>query len=151
MSVVATRRPTGVTSPRTEFFPSLRDEMERYFSEFWNGEPGWVGMPAPALDLSETDKTVEVRLDIPGMKAKDLSINLSQNVLTVSGERSEEKEEKGKKYLRVERKSGAFSRSFTLPCPVEEDEVAAEYKDGVLTITLPKTEKAKTRRIDVKG
>ena len=72
-------------------------------------------------------------------------------MLTVSGERKEEREEKGKTYHRVERRVGSFSRSVTLPCPVREDAVDAQYKNGILTIKLPKTEEAKARKITVKG
>ena len=85
----------------------------------------------PALDLSETDTAIEVRMDLPGITAKDIDIQVSGNVLTVSGQRKEEKEEKGKTFHRVERRYGSFSRSVTLPCAVEESEVAAEYHDGV--------------------
>ena len=90
-------------------------------------------------------------MDIPGMEAKDIDIQVNANVLTVSGERKEEREEKGKTYHRVERRVGAFSRSVTLPCPVKEDAVDAQYKNGILTIKLPKTEEAKARKITVKG
>ena len=104
------------------------------------------------MDVSETDKAVEVRLDVPGINPADVDIQLSSGTLTVRGERKEEEEEKDKdrNYHRVERRCGSFSRTVTLPCSVREDEAAAEYKDGVLTITLPKSEEAKTRRIKVK-
>jgi HSP20 family protein len=102
------------------------------------------------LDLSETDTAVETKMDLPGVKPEEIEIQLNGNVLTVSGERKEEQEEKGKTYHRLERRVGNFSRSMTLPCPVEEDEVAASYKDGVLSITLPKTDEAKTRKIKIK-
>lgn len=130
----------------------LLEEFEDAVGRLWEGrEDGWsFGYNVPTLDVSETDKSVEVKLDLPGIKAKEIEIQLNGNVLTVSGERKEEKEEKGKTYHRVERRSGTFSRSITLPCAVQEDEVAAEYHDGVLTVTLPKTEEAKTRRIPVK-
>ena len=89
-------------------------------------------------------------MDVPGMTAKDIDIHLNQNVLTVSGERVEEHEKKGRSFHRTERRMGCFSRSLTLPCPVIEDEVAAEYKDGVLTITLPKSKDSQARKIEVK-
>ena len=104
----------------------------------------------PSLDLSETDAALEVRMDIPGMEAKEIDIQVNGNVLTVSGERKEEREEKGKTYHRVERSVGAFSRSITLPCVVKESAVDAQYKNGILTIKLPKTEEAKSRKITVK-
>jgi HSP20 family protein len=90
-------------------------------------------------------------MDIPGMEAKEIDIQVNANVLTVSGERKEEHEEKGKTYHRIERRVGSFSRSITLPCPVKEDAVEAQYKNGILAIKLPKTEEAKARKILVKG
>jgi HSP20 family protein len=101
------------------------------------------------LDLSETDQTFEVRLDVPGVNPKEIDIQLNANMLTISGERSEEKEEKGKTYHFVERSFGSFSRSVSLPSPVKEDAIEARYKDGVLTVTLPKTEEAKSRKIAI--
>jgi HSP20 family protein len=117
------------------------DEDEGWFSEAM----------VPALDLSETDTAIEVRMDLPGITAKDIDIQISGNVLTVSGQREEEKEEKGTTFHRVERRYGSFSRSVTLPCAVVESEVAAEFHDGVLAIKLPKTEESKAHKIKVKG
>ena len=115
-------------------------------------DEGWfTGALVPALDVSETDTAIDVRMDLPGITAKDIDIQVNGNLLTVSGERKEEKEEKGKTFHRVERRYGNFSRTVTLPCAVIESEVAAEYKDGVLTIKLPKTEESKTHKIKVKG
>ena len=104
----------------------------------------------PSLDLSETPTTIEVRMDVPGIKAEEIDIQLANGVLTVSGERKEEKEEKGKTFHRVERHYGSFSRSVTLPSTVAEDKVDAQYHDGVLTVTLQKTEEAKSKKIKVK-
>jgi HSP20 family protein len=131
----------------------LRQDLHDLLSEMspQMGE-GWLTTDfATALDVAETDKTVEVRMDAPGIKAADIDIRLNNNVLTISGEKKEEKEEKGKTYHRVERSVGTFSRSITLPCPVNEDKIDAQYRDGVLTVTLPKTEEAKTRKIQVKA
>jgi HSP20 family protein len=126
--------------------------MEDLVSRFWgDGEEAWpTGRLIPSVDLSETPKALEVRVDLPGVKPKEIDIQVSGNLLTISGEKKEEKEEKGKTFHRIERYSGSFSRTMALPCAVNEDEVAAEYHDGVLTITLPKTEEAKTRKITVK-
>jgi HSP20 family protein len=131
----------------------LLEEVEDLIGRVWEGrEDGWsFGYEVPSLDIAETDRTVEAKLDLPGVKPKEIDIQLNGNMLTVSGERKEEKDEKGKTYHRVERRCGNFSRSITLPCAVQEDEVAAEFRDGVLTITLPKTEEAKTRKIAVKS
>ena len=132
---------------------SIREEMQDLISRTF-GEEGdlWsVDRITPSLDLAEADNALEVRMDIPGMEAKDIDIQVNANVLTVSGERKEEREDKGKTYHRVERRVGAFSRSVTLPCPVKEDAVDAQYKNGILTIKLPKTEEAKARKITVKS
>ena len=96
--------------------------------------------------FSETDTAIEAKLDLPGVKPEEVEIQLNGNVLTISGERKEEEEEKGKTFHRVERRVGQFSRSMSLPCPVEEDEVAASYKDGVLTIMLPKNRRSKNAK-----
>jgi HSP20 family protein len=126
------------------------DDMLSRISEDWNGE--WLARPSvPSLDVSETAETVQVRMDVPGIEAKDIDIEITGNMLHVSGERKEEKEEKGKTWHRIERKTGSFARSVTLPSAVKEDKVEAAYKDGVLTITLPKTEEAKTHKVKIKG
>jgi HSP20 family protein len=131
----------------------IREEMGDLLSRLWgNGEEAWFGgMLAPSVDLSETDNALEVRMDLPGIKASEVDIQLNNNVLTISGERKEEKEEKGRTFHRVERRSGSFARSLTLPTAVAEEKVAAEFHDGVLKITLPKTEESKAHKIKVKG
>ena len=149
-----TRRPNGL-APIWSRDPwnALRDEMSELRSRFFGEDDGgWLaGAVAPSLDLAETDTTVEVRMDIPGVKSKDIDIQLNGNLLTVTARREEEKEEKGRTFHRIERHSGQFSRSLTLPAPVIESEVAAEYRDGVLSITLPKTDESKAHKIKVKG
>lgn len=151
--------PRSLTPRRSQASPSwteprrgLLEEMEQLVGRMWDdADGGWFqGRGTPSLDLSETDTAVEVKVDVPGMKAEEIDIQFHGNMLTVSGEHEEEKEEKDKTYHRVERRKGRFSRAVSIPCPVEEDEVAAEYKDGVLNITLPKTEEAKARKITVK-
>jgi len=136
-----------------EGLSTLRNEMENLLSNIFEEESdGWFGGTLkPSVDLSETDNAVEVRMDLPGVKAEEINIHINNNLLTVSGERKEEKETKDKTYHRVERRTGSFSRSFGLPCAVAEDEVAADYQDGVLNITLPKAEEAQGRKIKVKG
>ena len=151
----------GMLAPRRSFLPSLFreprrgviEDVENLMSRLWEeGEDGWsFGRGAPLIDISESEAAIEAKLDLPGVKPEEIEIQLNGNVLTISGERKAEKEEKGKTYHCVERRTGSFSRSFSLPCPVEEDEVAAEYHDGVLTVALPKTEEAKTRKIKVKS
>jgi HSP20 family protein len=142
---VATRRP--------QTLKTMRDDMEEMFGRLW-GEPrdGWMvgGITAP-LDVAETDNAFELRLDAPAMKPQDFDIDVHGNVVTVRGERKEEKEEKGKTWHRVERRTGQFARTVTLPCNVNADEVAAEYTGGVLVVKLPKTEEARPKKIAVKG
>jgi HSP20 family protein len=134
-------------------FRALQDEMDDLIGQFeteWNGDlPSRV--TAPSLDLSETDDSLQVRMDMPGIKADDVNIEVTGNTLRVTGERKEEKEEKGKTYHRVERRYGKFARALSLPCAVKEDKIEAECRDGVLTVTLPKTEPSRTKKIKVKG
>ena len=138
---------------RQGLLPTFREEMDELFGNFLSeAGNGWLlGQTIPAIDLSETESTFEVRVDVPGIKPGDLDILLTGNTLTISGQRKEEYEEKGHTLYRAERRSGAFSRSITLPNSVKEDHVDAQYHDGVLTITLQKTEEAKTRKIKVKS
>ena len=105
---------------------------------------------SPVVDITEDEKEYVVKAEIPEMKKDDIKINVHDNVLSISGERKYEKEEKGKKYHRVERAYGSFMRSFTVPEDADGSKVSAEYKDGVLKVHLPKTEKAKTKAIEVK-
>ena len=154
MSTGLTKNARGLRNLfRRDPFLSMRDDFEQLFSrlsaEVDGG--GLVGEIVPSLDLSETDKTVELRADLPGLKAEDIDIQVSQNTITVSGERKEEKEEKGKSWHRVERKYGAFSRTVALPCEVDQEKIDANYKDGVLTVTIPKGPGAQTRKVKVKS
>jgi HSP20 family protein len=135
-------------SPLTTVREEMDDLMNRVLGE---GEEMWpFGRIAPSLDLAETDRAIEVRLDVPGVDPKDIEVQLNSNLLTVSGHRKEEKEEKGTTYHRVERRSGTFSRSISLPCPVKEEAIVAKYRHGVLAITLPKMEEAKAKKIEIR-
>lgn len=137
-----------VTDPWT----AMRQEMNELISNVWGGNGNALSASfAPALDIAEKDNSFELHMDVPGMEAKDLDIQVQGNTVTVSGSRKEEKEEKGKTFHRVERRSGSFSRTITLPCDVTAKEVAAEYTNGVLNVVLPKCEKAKPNKITVKG
>jgi HSP20 family protein len=104
---------------------------------------------APSVDVSETDGEYQIKAEIPDVKKEDVKVTLEEGVLTIQGERRFEKEEKGKKYHRVERSYGSFVRSFTLPDLVDEANVKAEFKDGVLNLKLPKSEKVKPKAIEV--
>lgn len=105
---------------------------------------------SPLVDISEDDKEYVVKAELPEMKKEEIKISVHDDVLSITGERKYEKEEKGKKYHRVERSYGSFMRSFTLPEDADGSKVHAEYKDGVLTVSLPKSEKAKPKSIEVK-
>lgn len=155
MSTTLSRRLSRAMQPLfgADPFAGLQKEMDDLLSRFqadWGGE-GLPAISVPAADLSETDDALQIRMDMPGLKAEEINIEVSGNTIRVSGEHKEEKEEKGKTYHRVERRSGSFARALTLPAAVKEDKVTAECKDGVLTITLPKTETAKTHRVTVKA
>jgi len=136
-------------------FRSLQEEMEEMlnrFSERWNGEGALAERVfVPSLDLSETEGEVQLTVDVPGMKPEEIDIEVTGQTVRIRGEHKEEKEEKGRTFHRIERRSGSVFRSVELPCAVKEDKVAAEYKDGVLKVTLPKSEEAKSHKVKVKA
>jgi HSP20 family protein len=104
----------------------------------------------PTVDISETEAEYLIKAELPEVRKEDVKVTVENGVLTLQGERRQEKEEKGKRFHRVERSYGSFVRSFTLPESVDESFVKAEYKDGVLNLHLPKSEKVKPKAIDVK-
>lgn len=104
----------------------------------------------PSVDISETEGEYQIKAEIPDVKKEDVKVTVEDGVLTIQGERKYEKEEKGKKYHRIERSYGSFVRTFSLPDVIEEEKVKAEFKDGVLNLHLPKSEKAKPKAIEVK-
>jgi HSP20 family protein len=131
---------------------SLRDELDRVFesplTELARGShwmSGWV----PALDVYEDKENFVVKAELPGMKREDIEVSLHEVSLSISGERKSETKHEDAETHRAERFFGRFQRTLTLPAAVAADKVKAEYKDGVLTVTLPKTEEAKPKRIDV--
>ena len=145
------------TSGRGDVFQSLQREIDRVFTDFGRGFPtmkGWApSLNGLRLNLSETDKTIEVTADVPGVEPKDISVELHDGVLTIKGEKSAEKDEKNKDYHLFERTYGAFERAVALPAEVDADKVAANFDKGVLTVTLPKLPGAaeKVRKIEVKS
>ena len=151
MNIVKWQRPT-VTWPSFGRLSDLRDEIDRLFesplSELTRTSQllsGWT----PALDVYENKDNFVVKAELPGMKKEDIEVSLHDGSLSISGERkTESKHEEGEVY-RAERFFGRFQRTVTLPTTVAADKVQASYKDGVLTITLPKTEEAKPKKIDV--
>jgi HSP20 family protein len=132
----------------------MSDRLNRMFSRpalpRTNGKETMVVADwVPSVDVSETDGDYQIKAEIPDVKKEDVKVTVEDGVLTIQGERMQEKEEKGKKYHRVERSYGSFVRSFTLPDLVDEEKVKAEFKDGVLNLHLPKSEKAKPKAIEV--
>ncbi len=101
------------------------------------------------VDIKETPDAVVIYAEIPGISREDISLSYNNNVLTIRGERKNELREEGASYIKVERKYGSFSRSFSLDVPIEQEAIKACYKDGMLEITLPKKEQAKTREIEI--
>jgi HSP20 family protein len=104
---------------------------------------------APNVDITETDTAYLIKGEIPGINKEDVKVNIENGMITMSGERKQEKEEKGKKYHRIERSYGSFMRSFRLPDSVDESAIRAEFRDGMLNVTLPKSTQAKSKAINV--
>ena len=129
----------------------LQREVDSIFDQFFGrgSDDDTSTVWAPRTDLSETDDAFRIRLDVPGMTKDDIAINLQNNTLTVSGERSSERQKDGEEYVRVERAFGNFHRTFTLPDAVDPDRVEATYDEGVLTINVPKTETSTRRQIEI--
>jgi HSP20 family protein len=121
----------------------------RFFDD-WGEGPSNLGTYWPAIDVSEREDDLLVRAELPGMTAEDIDIEVQNNALLIRGEKKDETEESGERYHYVERRSGSFQRMVQLPNEVDAEKIDASYKDGVLTITLPKSEKAKPKRISVK-
>ena len=132
---------------------TLKQEMDRLFDRFF--EPrleevsafaGW----APKLDVSETKDALVVKVETAGVDPKDIQISLQEQLLTIKGDKHQEKEEKDEQYHRMERSYGSFARSIRLPVPVDAQKVDANFKNGLLTVTLPKTPAAKGTTIPIK-
>jgi HSP20 family protein len=137
---------------------ALHDEMESLFDNFFHGfeiEPTGRRTQAfiPSLNVSEDDKHIEVTAELPGMDEKDIEVNVSNDFLTIKGEKKIEQEEKGKNYYRVERSFGSFHRAVPLSAEVDENKVQAAFKKGVLKITLPKKtpQQAQTKKIEIQS
>jgi HSP20 family protein len=119
--------------------PARRDSGDPVFADW-----------APAVDIEETDREYLMKADLPDVKKEDVKVAIEDGVLSLEGERKQEKEEKGRTYHRVERLYGKFVRRLAVPTDVDQQKVAAEYKDGVLNVHLPKSASAKPRTVDVK-
>lgn len=133
---------------------SIQDEMNKMFEDlFGRKSQRWTepedGLWSPSVDVSETKDDIVLTAEVPGLKKEDIKLSVQDNVLTISGEKKIEKEEKDANYHRLERSFGSFCRSFTLPTPVQPDKIKASYKEGVLKVTLPKTEEVKPKEIPI--
>jgi HSP20 family protein len=132
---------------------SLQGEMNRLFNTFFDTPmPGGSGVArrwVPAMDLVETDDHFVLRADLPGMSRDDVSIELEDQVLTISGERKAEQNEQHEGFVRVERAFGRFARSLTLPEGVDPDGITAEFHDGVLEVRVPKPEQRRPRKVTI--
>lgn len=134
---------------------TLRDAMDRLFDEAFTRpwgltEAGRYGM-APSVDMFETDSDVVIRATLPGLKAEDVEINVTGEMITIKGQFKQQSETKEKAYHIREQRWGAFERSLALPTTVLSDKAKAEFEDGILTITLPKAEEVRPKTITVKA
>lgn len=152
MKLVRFQSPLLAAWPAFNRLSDLRQEIDRLFesplaelAETPSLFAGWT----PAIDVYENKENIVVAAELPGMKKEDIDVTLHEGTLSISGERkSESKAEAGETY-RTERFFGRFQRTVSLPTPVAADKVKADYKDGILTVTLPKTEEAKPKQINV--
>lgn len=147
MALLPVRRSTGSE------LAGLHRQMDELFNSFFGDWPvaNFERNVWPAIDIAETDNEITVKAEVPGCSAEDIDIAVHGNTLTISGEKKYEQEKKEKGYFHIERSYGTFRRQIALPSGVETDKVDATCKNGVLTLTLPKEEKAKTVKVKVKG
>ncbi|MDJ0921562.1 MAG: Hsp20/alpha crystallin family protein [Henriciella sp.] len=140
-------------------FAAMRQDIDSIFNRYLpsmfhhnQAQQDWSFINAD-LDLSETDDSLELEIDAPGIDKKDIDISLNGQTLSVSGTREDKREEKAKDFHQIERSFGSFQRQITLPCEVDTSKIEASLKDGVLKIVMPKTEKAKdsAKKIPIKG
>ena len=132
-------------------FFDLRDQVNRMFDDFmdqffglsrFTDSPTWMGSFSPRLEVSETKDNIIISAELPGIEPEAIDISLDRDTLTIRGEKRADKEEKGRRFMHIERSYGAFQRTIPLPSQVDEDRVDASFKHGVLKITLPKTRPA---------
>ncbi|CAN5153016.1 N/A [soil metagenome] len=135
-------------------YRSYSDPIDRFFDTVMGGSGTRSGglMRAPETDVVETEREIRVHIEMPGLKRDDLDVDVENNVLTIRGEKKEERTEGDEgTYHIAERRYGTFTRSFVLPRDVEADDIAADFESGVLKVTIPKSEKARRRRIEIGG
>jgi len=144
-------RPFG--EPFFREMEEMSDRLNRYLTPMfrpYEKEALKVAEWAPVVDIEETETEYLVKAELPEVLKQDVKVTVENGILTIQGERKQEKEEKGKKFHRIERSYGTFLRTFTVPEEVEPTKVTAEFKDGILRIKLPKTEKVRPKAIEVK-
>jgi len=134
-------------------FAFLQKEIDRVFDGFVRDFPAFATTSAamPRMDVSETDKTIEVTAELPGLESRDVQLNLADNVLTIRGEKKSEREDKQKDYHLVERSFGSFARSVQLPDGVKPEDVSAEIAKGVLKVTVKKPAPKQSKQIEIKA
>ena len=135
---------TPLARPKKDLFHWFFEDFD--LPGFGPGEREWV----PPFDISETENEIIVKAEIPGMKVEEIDISLTDGLLTIKGERKMEREDKQENYHRIERQFGTFFRTLNLGLKVKADGIDAGYKDGILTVTLPKAEEEKPKKIEVK-
>jgi HSP20 family protein len=140
--------------PNPLFFElsGVTNRLNRLFGrdDLWEGDTQMAPVDwAPAVDIVESDSDILIKAELPGVEPKDVSISLDNNVLTLKGERHSEREINRENYHRMERASGSFSRSFAIPASIDADRVTADFRNGLLTITLPKRENSTGRTIQI--
>ncbi len=134
---------------------SIYNRMDRIFDDFFGGGPAFLRPEtgdwdwSPPVDISETGDHVEFRAEVPGLSKEDVSVAVTENVLTLQGEKKQESEVKDETVHRVERAYGRFNRSFTLPKSLRTEQAKASFKDGVLTLSIPKAEQTKPKEIQI--
>ena len=129
----------------------LHEEMDRMFNRFFGELRPMEVVGSSVVDISEDDEHIYVNTELPGMTREDVELTIENGLLTISGEKKEHAEEQKENYYHVESRYGSFRRDLILPAEVDVDKVSAQYKDGILTVTMPKAEKAKAKRIKVQG
>ena len=150
MSIIRYQTPELSSWSSFDRLASFRDEVNRLFDVSWpSRDTGLFSGWSPALDVSDDKDTLVVKVEVPGMKKEDINLSLHDGVLTISGERKHESKKQEGSSFRSERYFGKFHRSVTLPTAVDANKVNASYKDGILTVELPKAEEAKPKQIAV--
>lgn len=145
---------TGVNQEEENPLTLFERDMNRMFDDFFGGfglapsefwDTGWSAF-SPQVDIVDNEKEVKISVELPGLDEKDIEVSLSRDTLTISGEKRQEKEDKGKNYYRMERSYGSFKRAIPIPCEVKAETIEATFKNGVLSIVLPKASEGQCRQ-----